>query len=312
MRPCFLALAILITEATLQAQLCTENVLDGFNVEFQYGTGGPAAQTIGQTFTACATGAVTSITVHEGATSTFQDYSLWIAANPGAGVGNGFLTVNPVHEIVPNSGAAYPRTTTLALANPFPVTAGTVYRFVLDKPGGIIAIRCTSGTPPADYLGGEATDDFGTYTAFDLDFEVAIGFEATVSALPDPGGLNTDIQLAPPAVIGQPWSATAVVDASFHPPSGILVMVFSPSSVSPILVNLGAGVCSLWLNPGTLSQPCPPFQTYTSYTGTACAGVVIPNDLALVGAPWCTQVAVGTPANGFKLTNALCGQVGTY
>lgn len=170
MRRILLTLLILVTGAsTAQAQVCTSNVLDGFNVQFTYG--GAAAGSIGQTYTACQTGYVTMIRIHEGATSTGGPYSLWLAAE--AGGGNTGYTGGPAYAVVPDPGGAFPRITNLAVSPPFPVTGAAAYRFVLNH-AGIINIRCTNGPAPSDYPGGEATDDFGTYSTYDLDFEVVI------------------------------------------------------------------------------------------------------------------------------------------
>lgn len=161
------AAALLTSGASTVLADCTENGLDGFNVEFGYG--GSGAGSIGQTFTACETGSVTSITIHEGSGSTGVDYDLWLAVE--AGGPNTDYTGGAPWEEFAGPGGGFPQAVTFTLATPFPVTAGTVYRFVFNNPG-TIAIRCT--TAPPDYAGGVATDDFGTYVDYDLDFEVGI------------------------------------------------------------------------------------------------------------------------------------------
>jgi len=180
--------------ATPIPPLCTENALDGFNVTFAYGSG--AGSSIGQTFTACGTGDVTSITINEGAASTAGVYSLWIA--PEAGGTNLAYNAGAPYEVIADPGGAFPRFTTLTLTTPFSVTAGIVYRFVLDKlgPPGVIDIRCTNLTAPSDYPGGLATDDSGAYEDFDLDFEVDIAAPATPTATPSATPTPTPIATA--------------------------------------------------------------------------------------------------------------------
>jgi len=181
----------------VQAQTCTENGLDGFNVTFPYGSGGNG-QSIGQIFTACGTGVVDSITINEGAASTAGAYDLWIATE--AGGFNGAYTGGAPTAVIADPGGAFPRFTTLALATPFPVTAGTAYRFVLNK-AGTIDIRCTNLTSPSDYDGGEATDDAGTYPDFDLDFELAILTACSVPALPSWGEVTLVLLLLGSALV---------------------------------------------------------------------------------------------------------------
>ncbi len=160
-----------------QPATCIVNGLDGFNVEFPYGSGGNGSS-IGQTFTACATGFVESVTIHEGAQSFGGVYDFWIA--PEQGGPNVIYTAGAPYETFVGTAGGFPKTTTFYLTEPFFVFAGGEYRFVFNSPG-IIDIRCTFSAPQGDYLLGEATDDFGTYAPFDLDFEV--GIDANEGAL---------------------------------------------------------------------------------------------------------------------------------
>ncbi len=172
--------ALLFCAASTAHADCTENVLDGFNIELGYGESDFGS--IGQTFTACQSGVVTSITIHEGDDSTGSDYVLWLAEEMGGP--NTDYTGGPPWESFAGPGGGFPQTVTFELTAPFPVTEGTLYRFIFNSPG-IIEIRCT--TSPPDYPGGLATDNFGTYQAFDLDFEVGIANPPDVPATSTPG-----------------------------------------------------------------------------------------------------------------------------
>ena len=132
MKSFFAALVVSSLTATLhQAQLCTENGLDGFTTFFPYGSGGNGS-TIGQSFTACDTGVVTSITINEHDVSTAGDYLLWMA--PESGGANTAYTGGPA-MVIGDPGGAFPRLTTLVLSTPFPVTSGSSHRFVLERLG---------------------------------------------------------------------------------------------------------------------------------------------------------------------------------
>ena len=148
------------------------------------------------------------------------------------------------------------------------------------------------------------------YISIAMEIREAADCQATVVANAGQG-LNLDVQSAPPAVVGRPWSAAVTVHDPRHPATGLLVLLFDPNSLStgPRL-DLGNGVTELLIGPTSLGQPCP-LSTYAGGSGSTCGGVVIPKDLGLVGLPWCTQVFVGTPAAGWLGTNSICGTVGT-
>ena len=188
---------------------CIENGLDGFNVEGIYGDG--SFGSIGQIFTACETGFVTSVTIHEGELSTGGTYNFWIALE--AGGPNVDYTAGVPYEVFTGPVGGFPQTVTFTLNFPFPVTVGTEYRFVFNHPG-IIHIRCT--TNPNDYPGGAATDDDDIYRSFDLDFEVSI-----VVALPDAGrvpdggdspGVPLELTKAPGGDVTLSWGASCQAD----------------------------------------------------------------------------------------------------
>ena len=124
-------------------------------------------------------------------------------------------------------------------------------------------------------------------------------------------GINQNLQTTPPAILGEPWASTVFVTEPTAPFTGFLILLFHPN-VQPTgpVISLGGPSTELLLGPGPVGNPCG-VETYAGPFATACGNVVIPNDCALVGANWATQVAVGSPATGFTLTNASFGVVGT-
>lgn len=184
-------------------------------------------------------------------------------------------------------------------------------------PGGTV-ITVFDGTNPA------SGPDLRWLTDFVLspDGRVFALGQQTVNAVeiaPQPAeqtsgqGLNLDLLQSPPARINRPWSAQVILQHPQSPLDGLLLFFFSDTPLSPgLVVDLGAGPTELLLNPGTLRQPCGGFSTYTGGRGEACAGVVIPDDPSLLGLPWHAQVAVGTPAAGFRWTHSVSGTVRVY
>ena len=155
--------------STANTQTCTENVLDGFSHTLL----GNSNLAIGQSFLACGSGAVTSLTVHEG----FADpggYELWLA--PEVGGGNLNYIGGAPYETFADPGGAAPRLITFALSTPYPVSAGVQYRFVLRRAdaGDVSIFRISFNDPGGDYAGGVATDTFQTHPNHDLDFELDI------------------------------------------------------------------------------------------------------------------------------------------
>ncbi len=289
------------------AQTCTENVLDGFNVEFGYGSGGNGLS-IGQTFTACGDGLVTTITIHEGDGSTGGPYDLWLA--PEIGGGNDAYTVAPPTETIADPGGVFPRFTTLRLQNPFPVTAGSVYRFIVDH-AGTIDIRCTNDAAPADYVGGEATDSFGTYDTFDLDFELTIVDNPDASCAAE---LVTDPTLADS---GGTLGIGPFVDATGEP-FNVAIDCTGASSPSLYVIEIRPAKAALPLASkwGLLHLAGPKLLGTTgSHTVSVeefapAPGLVLPLDTALIGTSFAVQGFCGGFSPVGRTTNALVQTIG--
>ena len=125
--------------------------------------------------------------------------------------------------------------------------------------------------------------------------------------------LNRNAFSPGPAVLGELWDAGVRILDPASPATGNLLLLFNTSALprGPILQLAGGPSTQLLLPLAGTRTPCA-LANYTLPTSSSCPGLVIPNDLALLDLPWCGQVAVGTPADGFTLTNAACGFVSLF
>lgn len=157
---------------------CTEHAVDGGNTALFWNSS--SGQRIGQTFTACETGEIVSITIGLRADGTFTNrglYELYVSDLP---LGTPPLTLIPGSPVATKTLVNYnaDRTITYTLTDPFPVVAdGTTYRFEHRNSNTIQSTATQRGGGGADYADGTAYQTFGTGSVendIDLDFEVNI------------------------------------------------------------------------------------------------------------------------------------------
>ncbi|MEZ4885319.1 MAG: IPTL-CTERM sorting domain-containing protein [Chitinophagales bacterium] len=168
----------LFCSSDLNAQ-CTVHGVDGGNTSFGLVVG----EVLGQSFQACQSGEITSITiVNEGnpifpsPSGTHELRIAAITAPPIAVIGD------PVYQTFDTAGGTSDETVTITLNTPFPVTAGNDYAFDI-TPGGDLSI--TAQQLPSDEPSGIAYVIFGSFAQFtshDLDFGVAISAAAGPAA----------------------------------------------------------------------------------------------------------------------------------
>lgn len=168
---------LFIFSASLQSQ-CTVHTRDGG--DFSSGLC-PANTPMGQTFTACSNGFVTSISLTHsqsflGDIGSAGTYELYMTVEPGAG-----LAVTATHivatEVVPTTPTVG-QVLTFNLTAPFPVqNDGTLYRFVATNTTGGSVLAFQTGD---DFAGGGVMDHANNFIAAqDIDFGMVI----------DPGNL---------------------------------------------------------------------------------------------------------------------------
>lgn len=169
---CYVSLLICYSTFVNGQGQCSIHMIDGGNDQ---GTVSMNDQ-IGQTFLPCGEGEITSISLNFGIGSQAGTYELYIAPEPGDGVG---LPATAVASFTQSATLTSNTIFTFNLTTPFPVVTGTTYRFTVANTGGsfVPLFQNTS-----DYSGGVATNFNDNYSStIDLDFQLNM---TTVAPIP--------------------------------------------------------------------------------------------------------------------------------
>lgn len=300
----FGALLLALVSAPALAQMVSQTVDDG---------GFFITAHKGQTFTAPASAIISGISVRpysDGFSGTLYIYN----GNNGSGipgsVGTPAYTQTGVTVTASTSGGPM---RDIVLTTPFPVTAGSVYSFVLSGPGGL-AISTND-----EYADGEFFDNFADFgfPTYDLAFQVWAGTPQTI----------TYTSTAPAAAkVGDSYTVAATGGASGNP----VVFTIDPSAsavctIAGATVSLtGVGTCVINANQaGNVSsfaapqvqqsfavaaRPLP-VATADSYTTafntplTVAAPGVLGNDSSPLALPLTAALVTG-PLHGTLVFNA--------
>lgn len=136
---------------------------------------------LGQTFLPCADGEITSISVtaiqNQITGPAFAGtYELYIAVEPGTTIA---IPATPVASLNFPSAPGDLEVLTFTLSTPFPVSSGTLYRFVVDNTSADTRLRFTSN----EYAGGALVIGSSVHANLnDLDFEIIIQPSSTSSS----------------------------------------------------------------------------------------------------------------------------------
>lgn len=297
-----LPLLLVLLPGRAEAQGCDVHAIDGGNLIHP----GAPSTSIGQSFVACDDGSVTTIRFSESGFVAGPSYEVWIA--PEAGGDNTLYTVLPVWDTIADPGGAFPRVTTLALHEPYPVVAGLAYRFVLRRPGTILPTLVTHLNPAGDYLGGALSDDFGVVSFFDLDFQVEIrpanrycpAELPTDPTIVDVGG---DPELGPGVnVPTEPFNIR--IDCTGASSNHIYQVLVSLSKlVHPPITSYGV----LYIGRPFLAKQAGPHTRSVETLYPVPTGAPLPNDPGLRGLSFTVQGYCGgfQPNGAGRTTNAI-------
>jgi len=127
----------------------------------------------GSTFTACKTGAITSLSFNVSKESAAQPNALLFLEN---GLGNGvevYQSYSDYHQPISIEGAG--KSTTITLKTPFPVKKGEMYTWYVQKdPDAGPLVQAASEKPNNTYTAGKSWYNNDTYSDMDNVFSVNI------------------------------------------------------------------------------------------------------------------------------------------
>ena len=108
-----------------------------------------------------------------------------------------------------------------------------------------------------------------TTTDLSCDNLIAIPSNFATAVSNNGQGINLNVMDAPPAVLGQPWSAQLTINEPTTPASGFLALWYSGTGLAtgPRL-TFGGPVTEVLIGPGGITRPCG-VETYAGTSATA-------------------------------------------
>jgi len=172
-----LTLAISVMTVDAQCTISTQGF--PFNLNSVLITDNTGNNTDGQTFTACQTGEITSISINMDVVNLYQGtMNLWLSEEPGNSLK---LDGLPVYQTFEVTAANFQGPVAINLDTPFPVINNNIYRLEFAPVGNgfaqgapIVTARVDARNKGNNYSGGTWTQN-GTYgTVQDLNFSMLI------------------------------------------------------------------------------------------------------------------------------------------
>lgn len=179
-----------MTSMLMSSGLNAQCTTPSFGVVAEYGSFTEfSMSSIGQTFTACQDGEITSISIRISSSNTYSgSVNLYLGDEPGDG-GTKLEDGSPYTSFPILSGG---QVVVIDLSsNPFAVLNGQVYRLELERnavSGNNIRVDLQNAGPEGPYLEGDYVTNGGAYQAFrDINFAVSITNPAPIPTLSDWG-----------------------------------------------------------------------------------------------------------------------------